>query len=86
MGLRDLIEGYLAGYTTKEILQRIGDTGIPHSPVNDFAQLILDPHVQACGLIQDWTYHDWRITKQLPSPHENRGGQTRRQDPSAPTG
>jgi hypothetical protein len=42
--------------------------------------------VQACGLIQDWTYHDWRITKQLPSPHENRGGQTRRQDPSAPTG
>ena len=43
MGLRDLIEGHLAGYTTKEILQRIGDIGIPHSPVNDFEQLIQDP-------------------------------------------
>jgi crotonobetainyl-CoA:carnitine CoA-transferase CaiB-like acyl-CoA transferase len=66
--LKELIEQTLAKYTTKEILERIGETGIPHSPVNTFEQLTQDPHVLACSLIQDLSYHDGRKTKQLPSP------------------
>ncbi|MFQ5904831.1 MAG: CoA transferase, partial [Candidatus Binatia bacterium] len=66
--LRKLLEQTMGNYTTKEVLDRIGETGIPHSPVNTFDQLIQDPHVLACRLIQDFTYHDGRKTKQLPSP------------------
>jgi crotonobetainyl-CoA:carnitine CoA-transferase CaiB-like acyl-CoA transferase len=65
--LKALIEQIIEKHSTKEIINRIGETGIPHSPVNTFDQLVEDPHVQACRLIQDFTYLDGRMTKQLPS-------------------
>ncbi|MFQ5852570.1 MAG: CaiB/BaiF CoA transferase family protein [Candidatus Binatia bacterium] len=66
--LKTLLEQTMANYSTEEILDRIEETGIPHSPVNTFDRLIEDPHVQACGLIRDFIHDDGRETKQLPSP------------------
>ncbi|MFQ5539200.1 MAG: CaiB/BaiF CoA transferase family protein, partial [Candidatus Binatia bacterium] len=82
--LKELIEQTLAKHTTKEIIDRIGETGIPHSPVNTFEQLVQDPHVLASSLIQDLTYHDGRETKQLPSPIKLQGQrlEIQRQAPS----
>jgi CoA:oxalate CoA-transferase len=58
--LKGLIEQTLAEYSTKEILDRIGETGMPHSPVNTFEQLVQDPHVLACSLIQSRRRLDWK--------------------------
>ncbi len=86
MELKALIEQTLAKYATKEILDRIGETGIPHSPVNTFEQLVQDPHVLASRLVQDWTYHDGRTTKQLPSPIKMEGKRLEIQSQAPPLG
>lgn len=84
--LRILLQHVLEKYSTKEILDRIGDTGIPHSPVNTFEQIVQDPHVLACSLIQDLTFHDGRGTKQLPSPIKLEGQRLNIQRQAPPLG
>jgi CoA:oxalate CoA-transferase len=49
--LKETLEGVLAGGTTAAWLETIGAAGVPCGPINDVAQALADPQVQARTMV-----------------------------------
>ena len=66
--LQPILQQVFANRTKAEWLQALDARGVPCAPINNYAEILDDPHVRATGLVRDMTLPNGHATRTVAFP------------------